>query len=838
MNTIKADARPTESRRRAREERTPLGKVFIATMAVLLALGTSPFGSSYALGEELTGDETAAGITAASEPVTATETAAASEATAETTPQAASEEQPVTATDAAETSEQDASSPAEDETPAAPVETTSQAASSAEATEIEAAQDIAFDGTIDPQLSLADVMGTARYYGIVTNKWYLGEAETNAAVKQLYLNAFQSGNDLTAGSDNQPWVIGGVGGGYTTTTDWSVWPSVTTLTENDSSLPFNIKGRAATLYAPENVKSYIANAKDLENTQMLTFHPIDESAANKYVDGMFSDIQAKSANMAGKSSIAGPLPAMNSDSTHQPSNYQIDFTESGPGTYYVNVDSIIDGLQSSGLRISKTADQTIVFNVTKSGTVNLQKFEVTQGGTTIGSDLTNATGEPIARTVVWNIPNASEVNANGSIIGMVLAPNARFNISSTCAGWLVANSVLSMSGEWHNVWQSYSQDYPIPDSGDDAPNPVDITFKGTKTLAGHALADGQFTFSVRNSSGDVVATGHNDANGDITFSNIEYTEDDAGATYTYTVSEDVPDAAVNADGIAYASATPKQKAAGGFTLRGVTYDSSVKTVTVSVSLANNKLSTSASDNFQSLEFSNSYAASGTATLHGTKTVTGKTVDDLTGMFTFRLSPTGQTAGDSVEAVTDAAGAFSVQLPTYTAPGTYTYELSEVNVPDGWKALTPAQTVTVTVTDNNDGTLQVSADAPASGYSFENSYTPKTPDTPATPDKPNKTDTPVTPPDNTVKPKDDTFHDTGDNDSPDNDSPDNSTPSNSTSNRSSSYTSAKTASKTSAQKSSVAKTGDSLAPLAATGALAVAAIAVLGIALHLRRRNAK
>ena len=87
-----------------------------------------------------------------------------------------------------------------------------------------------------------------------------------------------------------------------------------------------------------------------------------------------------------------------------------------------------------------------------------------------------------------------------------------------------------------------------------------VTFKAVKTMENDALKKGQFTFTVREGdaeSGAVVATGSNaeaesGKDADITFTYAEdfiYTLDDVGKTYTYYISEDIPEgAAKNADG--------------------------------------------------------------------------------------------------------------------------------------------------------------------------------------------------------------------------------------------------------------------------------------------------
>lgn len=87
-----------------------------------------------------------------------------------------------------------------------------------------------------------------------------------------------------------------------------------------------------------------------------------------------------------------------------------------------------------------------------------------------------------------------------------------------------------------------------------------VTFEGTKRFENEALKSGQFTFTVREGdaeTGTVVATGSNAeaAAGEkakITFTYAEdfgYTLDDVGKTYTYYLSEDIPEGAVkNANG--------------------------------------------------------------------------------------------------------------------------------------------------------------------------------------------------------------------------------------------------------------------------------------------------
>lgn len=85
-----------------------------------------------------------------------------------------------------------------------------------------------------------------------------------------------------------------------------------------------------------------------------------------------------------------------------------------------------------------------------------------------------------------------------------------------------------------------------------------IQLKATKHLEGGTLQNGQFTFTLKDQGGTELDTKTNDASGNVTFKEINYTQDDIGKTFTYTIEEK-------------AGNTP-----------GVVYDTHVETVTVKV----------------------------------------------------------------------------------------------------------------------------------------------------------------------------------------------------------------------------------------------------------------
>ena len=81
------------------------------------------------------------------------------------------------------------------------------------------------------------------------------------------------------------------------------------------------------------------------------------------------------------------------------------------------------------------------------------------------------------------------------------------------------------------------------------PEEVTVTLEAAKELTGAALTEGQFSFVVKDDSGNQVASGSNDATGKITFSKIEYfladLEGATSKTFHYTITELVPDSGVD-----------------------------------------------------------------------------------------------------------------------------------------------------------------------------------------------------------------------------------------------------------------------------------------------------
>ncbi len=213
-----------------------------------------------------------------------------------------------------------------------------------------------------------------------------------------------------------------------------------------------------------------------------------------------------------------------------------------------------------------------------------------------------------------------------------------------------------------------------------------------KDLTGRDLKKGEFSFELLE-NGKVVATGSNDASGNVTFDKITYTKP---GNHTYTVRE------VNND------------------LGGVIYDDQAYTVyTQIIDQGNGKLKAEhqvvvqLDNEFAPIEnneitFTNKYEAKGTtASIGAVKRLTGKDLKD--GQFTFQLKD--ETGKVIDEAKNDKAGAISFKALEFDKAGTYKYTISEVN--DKQKEIkydTSEKTVMITVKDSGDGYLQAQVES--------------------------------------------------------------------------------------------------------------------------------
>lgn len=232
-----------------------------------------------------------------------------------------------------------------------------------------------------------------------------------------------------------------------------------------------------------------------------------------------------------------------------------------------------------------------------------------------------------------------------------------------------------------------------------------------KTLTGRTLDANEFTFELIE-DGRVVATGTNDASGNVALSAIEYT---APGVHNYTIRE--RGHGTTANGVTYSDAT--------YRVTTIVEDNGDGTLGVTHKLVDT----------DEAEFENVYTAKSTKlALTAAKVLEG--ADLKAGQFTFKLSG----GGVELTATNDANGQVTFSELSFTRAGTYTFTISEVN--DGQQGVTYDETerkVTVTVEDDRLGNLIASVNQEElEACVFRNTYTkpeePAKPTTPATPTK--------------------------------------------------------------------------------------------------------
>lgn len=242
------------------------------------------------------------------------------------------------------------------------------------------------------------------------------------------------------------------------------------------------------------------------------------------------------------------------------------------------------------------------------------------------------------------------------------------------------------------------------------PEPVEVTLQGTKTLTGRNLADGEFGFILSDGQTDLQTVKNEGTK--FTFEPLTF---EKSGVYTYTVREEIPQGAVE-----------------NF-YQGVTYDTSLLTVTVTVTEGTAGKLTAAvavteKGEASALTFQNTYTITDYAvfSLEGTKTLEGQTLTD--GQFGFELVD----AGGNVVAVArnDAEGNFRFTEIYLNSLGEHTFTVREIN--EGKTGIRyDSRVYTVTVVTEDDGYGGMRAYPPivklgdnAAALSFRNTYKPE------------------------------------------------------------------------------------------------------------------
>ena len=299
------------------------------------------------------------------------------------------------------------------------------------------------------------------------------------------------------------------------------------------------------------------------------------------------------------------------------------------------------------------------------------------------------------------------VAESGSAPGVTNDTNATRKVSYTVTDNGAGHLIVKRNGDDGAAF-TFTNTYSVTPTDSVVTDQV----KTVKRLTGRDLAAGEFTFELLE-DGVTVASGTNDASGNVTLSPIRY---EAPGTHTYTLREACP----NALGL----------------YKGVTYDGTTYTVVTTVSdngdgtlTATHKLEGTT----ESAGFTNKYHAMPTQVSIGAiKVLEGRELKK--DEFSFKL------VGEDVESTVtnDADGKINFDKFEYSEPGTYVYTISEVKGDEAGMTYDKSVfTATVNVVDDGEGNLKANVaftkgDKSVEGIVFNNTY--KKPETPTpTPD---------------------------------------------------------------------------------------------------------
>lgn len=215
---------------------------------------------------------------------------------------------------------------------------------------------------------------------------------------------------------------------------------------------------------------------------------------------------------------------------------------------------------------------------------------------------------------------------------------------------------------------------------------------------GRVLANEEFTFILKDQNGELLQTKKNDADGNIVFDKISYSEADIGKTYAYFVSE----------------------VAGSET--NMVYDNAKKLMTVDISDAGNGKLHLVINNPANPVFTNSYTASGSWLPRFTKALNAGERLLQENEFSFEISSAHDGYTEIVRNKANGSVEFSAISYSEADIGkTYTYKVREIAGLEVGMSYDPIEMiVSVTVSDAGNGNLAIAVNYPPD-TEFNNGY---------------------------------------------------------------------------------------------------------------------
>lgn len=364
-------------------------------------------------------------------------------------------------------------------------------------------------------------------------------------------------------------------------------------------------------------------------------------------------------------------------------------------------------LEDLNRALGVTDDATDKAEADEADEAEADEAEAEEADTNANADEPSDEPEPAAPTAPRSHTFTYTVAESGSALGVTNDANATRKVSYTVTDDGAGHLSVKREGD-DGADFTFTNTYGVTPTDSSVTDQV----KTVKRLTGRDLAADEFTFELLE-DGVVVASGTNDANGNVTLSSIRY---EAPGAHTYTLREACP----NALGL----------------YKGVAYDGTTYTVVTTVSdngdgtlTATHKLEGTT----ESAGFTNKYHAMPTQVSIGAiKVLEGRELKK--DEFSFKL------VGEDIESTVtnDADGKINFDKFEYDEPGTYVYTISEVKGDEAGMTYDKSVfTATVNVVDDGEGNLKASVaftkgDKSVEGIVFNNTY--KKPETPVpTPD---------------------------------------------------------------------------------------------------------
>ncbi|MBR2749746.1 MAG: hypothetical protein IKD90_01270, partial [Clostridiales bacterium] len=400
-------------------------------------------------------------------------------------------------------------------------------------------------------VNYSTILERAVNYGIVSGEelHLVGHMETTFATKLYRINADKNCDVDLAGAEPAQFIIADIAPG------------------SKAIFGQTYIGGDGMKFVFDTTKELVENNRFQYNTDFKgvpVYRTYEKADLELSIDTMLVNIKRQSDTMLTKNAFDGDKIAAFSDGEHA----TIDLTDPSykDATIYINVpgDSKLQNVigTTGGLTIKKDPSTVVVFNLLTDGYTKMSKYRVETAGKQIDTDTTckgddsdhnKDVDKYIARSIIWNIPNASSVDYDITA-GLFLVPNPRTtgNVVGSSAGWIAAaGKTIVTDGEFHYIYHD-REDFEIDNGESDLHFAARKAFTQNKTGVPEEdnsiqLSAGDYTFTFQETESDyqktigTATTVKNDAFSKITFPTLKYKASDidpvVGETHYYVIKE-------------------------------------------------------------------------------------------------------------------------------------------------------------------------------------------------------------------------------------------------------------------------------------------------------------